>query len=333
MRLPAQLLAPDVTPLEEIPATPWSAPSTLRLAGMGEVAAPDAAGALGGQPLAAPAATDPDRAAIASALLSAGFTQSAMWLARQAGDDKVAELAAIAHADAALVRVFDAHGMAGVPSVQVREDGSPRFITTSANTDRLLSAFRDEHGGDGVDSELRLFLDEALAPGDRYVDFAPSLGFAVLTAATARAGEVLACVETDDEAAALRASARLTGCDGRLIVRTADAPDAWTLPHTDGLVLMHAGAAANVAPLMQALRSADRSVRIDAVAWRCGATADADYDAESMHVAAAVLGVLGFQHFAIALGTEGVELVPAEAAASNAMIFSLSEAFLGRAAS
>jgi hypothetical protein len=332
MRLPAQLLTPEASPLEEIPVTSWSAPSALRLAGAGEALEPIAVASAEGQlPVArVSTAADSDRVVIATALHAAGFTKSAMILARQASDGKVAEWDAIARADAELARVIEAHGTAGVPSVQVRDDGTPRFIATSMDAEGLLAAFRVEHGGDGVDSELRLFLDEALSAGDRYVDFAPNFGFAALTAATADAGDVLACVETADDAAALRASARLTGCETRLLVRTTDGPDAWTLPHTDGLVLLHAGAAANVAPLMQALRSADCAVRLDAVAWRCGATSDADYDAESMHVAAAVLSVLGFQHFALAVGASGVELVPADAAASNTMIFSLSKAFLAR---
>jgi hypothetical protein len=78
-------------------------------------------------------------------------------------------------------------------------------------------------------------------------------------------------------------------------------------------------------------REAGCAVRIDAIAWRCGTLRDADYDAEGVQVAAAVLGVLGFQHFALAVGTEGVELVPTEAVASNTMIFSVGASFLARA--
>ena len=53
-------------------------------------------------------------------------------------------------------------------------------------------------------------------------------------------------------------------------------------------------------------------------------------DAESLQIAAAVLSVFGFQHFALTQGDDGMELVPADAMASNEMIFSLEPSFLMR---
>ena len=69
---------------------------------------------------------------------------------------------------------------------------------------------------------------------------------------------------------------------------------------------------------------------IGVVAWRCGRADDTGRDAENLQVAAAVLGVFGFQHFALADGEHGVELVPAEVMASNEMIFSIEPSFLAR---
>jgi hypothetical protein len=331
MRLPAQLFAPDVTPAESNPATPWTTSSGLRLSTSTESVAVSTP--VAEKTHAVDHGIDAPRhcSAIAEVLHAAGFTQAAQVAARRGDDARAEEWESLAMADAALARTLEAHGTVGVPSVQLGEDGAPRFIVNAPDSEALVAAFNDEHRGNGVDTELRLFLDEAMAPGDRFVDFAPGLGFAVLTAATTAAGSAMAFVERSESEAALSASARMSACAERVQVRGPAMSDEWTIPATDGLVIVHAGAAAAVAPLLQALRAADPAVRLDAIAWRCGTLRDADYDAEGVNVAAAVLGVLGFQHFALAVGTQGVELVPTEAVASNTMIFSVGASFLARA--
>lgn len=331
MRLPAQLFAPDVAPAEVNPATPWTTSGGLRLTEpTASVARSTPAAEI--THTATPGIDDARHcSAVAEVLHAAGFTQAAQVAARRGNDARADDWASMATADAALARTLEAHGTVGVPSVQLGDDGAPRFIVNAPGSEALVAAFHDEHHGDGVDTELRLFLDEAMAPGDRFVDFAPGLGFAVLTAATTAAGSAMAVADTSEAEAALTTSARLSACSERVQVRGPAAPDAWTIPATDGLVIVHAGAAAAVAPFLQGLRATDPAVHIDAIAWRCGTLRDADYDAEGVQVAAAVLGVLGFQHFALAVGTAGVELVPTEAVASNTMIFSVGASFLARA--
>lgn len=331
MRLPAHLFAPDVAHAELNPATPWTTSGGLRQNdSTTRVALPTPVAAIA--PATNSGLVDARHcAAVAEVLHAAGFTHAAQVAARRGEDARAGEWESLATADAALARALETHGTVGVPSVQLGDDGAPRFIVNAFDSEALVAAFHEEHRGHGVDTELRLFLDEAMAPGDCFVDFAPGLGFAVLTAATTAAGSAMAVADTSEAAAALATSARLSACSERVQVRGPATPDAWTIPATGGLVIVHAGAAAAVAPLMQALRAADPAVRIDAIAWRCGTLRDADYDAEGVQVAAAVLGVLGFQHFALAVGTEGVELVPTEAVASNTMIFSVGASFLARA--
>ena len=273
----------------------------------------------------------PDAATIATALRDAGFVAAACAVARLGDDARTGEWDAIAVADAALAAAVAAHGVPAVPSVQVREDGAPRFVVAGGDAATLVADFDAEHRGSGVDAELRLFLDEALQPGDGYVDAAPGAGWAVLTAATRPGVQATALVDDRAVHEAIVASARASGCAATVAVRRRDEATAIVPGGANGLVVLHAGRAAEVAPLLQALRAADPAARIDAVAWRCGTARDADYDAEGLQVAAAVLGVLGFRHFALAASDDGVELVPAEAMASNTMIFSLGAAFLARA--
>lgn len=269
--------------------------------------------------------------ALAESLRGAGFVEAAMAMARLAGDDRVTEWSATAQADAALASLIAVHGEAVIPSLPLRADGAPRFVVCGPDTAALRAHFADEHGERGVDAELRLFLDEALQPGDRFVDASPGAGFAALTAATRDAVTVLALVDDGAAGDALVRSARVSACDAAVTVRALADAQALDIGAHDGLTVLHAGPAGHVAPLLQAMRAGRGTLPVDAVAWRCGAAHDADHDAEAMQVAAAVLGVLGFRHFALAHGAQGVELVPAEAMASNTMIFSLAEPFLARA--
>jgi hypothetical protein len=343
MTHPRPVPAVEIPPVSAEPVPSWGAASMRLDAGgaapdpVAAIAAIAARGAASGLAIASPTphddaipaiATDP--APVADTLRAAGFVRAATAIARIGDDARLAEWEAIATADAALADVLATHGAIGVPSVQLGEDGAPRFVVCGDDMAALVDGFRQEHEGSGVDAELRLFLDEALQPGDRYVDAAPGAGWAVLTAATRPGVRAIALVDDARAARAIATGARASRCAGAVTVRDLDAPDAFALAPADGVTVLHAGRAADVAPLLQALRAA-HGTRLDVVAWRCGAAHDADHDAEGMQVAAAVLGVLGFRHFALAAGEQGVELVPAEAMASNTMIFSLGEGFLARA--
>ncbi|MCC7052643.1 MAG: hypothetical protein IT355_05210 [Gemmatimonadaceae bacterium] len=274
--------------------------------------------------------------AAASALHDRGYVGTAIAIAAAMGDVTRAEgWRATQAADAALAVALAARAVrdTSVPSVTVDESGVPRFTVRAPDIDTALAALAEEHAGDGVDAELRLFLDEALQSGDRFVDAAPGLGFAALSAASSRAAaSVLVLSEHEDERHAIELGARESDLGSLVTVRPPTVLDAVPTSAlvSGGTTILHAGGAGDVAPLLRGARRALERGEIGAVAWRCGASGDAGRDAEHLQVAAAVLGVFGFQHFALAEGAGGVELVPAEAMASNAMVFSLSPALLER---
>ena len=281
--------------------------------------------------------TEPEAGPIASALFAAGFITSALAIAEASSDDDVRALAhqwrqTIA-SDVALAGIIARGAGAVVPSVAVQDDGSPRFVLRMPDSDAAAVLVAREHGDDGVDAELRLFLDEALANGDRYVDAAPGAGFAALTAATG-AATVSVIVLCDDAAqcAAIDDSARWSDATEQVMAREASALVAVNFaPAMPGAsTILHAGSAAAVAPLLTGVREALERREIGVVAWRCGRMDDTGRDAEALQIAAAVLGVMGFQHFALAQGADGVELVSADSMASNEMIFSLDPSFLAR---
>jgi hypothetical protein len=297
---------------------PWSDPSPLFL----EVMPPPALA---------------ETAPIAAALFAAGFVASAIAIADASGS---VESQAMADAwrqtlasDAALAGIIDAGAGAVVPSVSVRADGSPRFVLRITNQDDAIEAISREHGDDGVDAELRLFLDEALRDGDRFVDAAPGVGFAALTAASgAAAVSVIVLCDDTVQRDAIEASATWSDVSDAITAREAALLDQISFaPATHGATtILHVGSAASVAPLLVGARGALERREIGAVAWRCGRVDETGRDAESLQIAAAVLGVFGFHHFALAQGADGVELVPADAMASNEMIFSLEPSFLAR---
>ncbi|HYW52272.1 MAG TPA: hypothetical protein VE861_16765 [Gemmatimonadaceae bacterium] len=280
----------------------------------------------------------PDVATIAAALFRAGFADSAFALAEaNPHDDTLNELAAqwrtTRGADAALASMIERGAGAIVPSVPVRADGSPRFVLQVLDTDAALAAIETEHGEHGVDSELRLFLDEALRDGDRFVDASPGVGFAALSAASGdTAASVIVLCADEAQRDAIETSARLSDVDAAITARVTDSLDEVpTGPAiAGGTTMIHVGGAAAVAPLLSELRGALERGEIGAVAWRCGRADEQGRDAEALQVAAAVLGLFGFRHFALAQGADGIELVPAETMASNTMIFSLEPGFLAR---
>jgi hypothetical protein len=273
---------------------------------------------------------------LAAALRTAGFVQSADCLAR-ASDDPVEraraeEWAAIAVADRALTETMLRHGRPAIPAVHVDAQGGPRFVITGEEPGALVDALLVEHTGTGVDAELRLFLDEALRPGDGMIDAAPGLGFAALSAATVCDDvTVLALHDDARAAAALTCSAELSGCAARVAATPAMRLDQLVLPSAIlGAIVLHAGDAAAVAPLLEGARGLLAQGRVGVVAWR--RSRDGHVDATGAAIATAVLDVLGFSHFALAMGSQGIELVPAAAVSGNDMVFSLSAGFLARAA-
>lgn len=278
-----------------------------------------------------------DPAPVAEALFSAGFLASAIALAESSGDPELADRAAqwrqVAASDAALAAQIGDGGGALIPSVSTRADGSARFVISAADAGEAVEALALEHGGNGVDAELRLFLDEALRNGDRFVDAAPGAGFAALSAASGAAvASVVVLCESAAHCASIESSARWSDVAGSVTAREGSTLDQVPLaPAIDGAsTIVHAGSAAAVAPLLSSARGALERREIGVVAWRCGRAGETGRDAESLQVAAAVLGVFGFHHFALADGENGTELVPAEAMASNEMIFSIEPGFLAR---
>lgn len=281
------------------------------------------------------AASDPTP--VAEALFSAGYVAAAIAVADSTGIPALLDRAAgwrqVVDADVALTTLVTRGGGALIPSVSVRSDGTPRFVITVPDADDAAAALRAEHGDRGVDAELRLFLDEALRSGDRYVDAAPGAGFAALSAASGQAAaSVVVLCEDSAQCASIDASARWSDVAESVTAREGATLDQLALgPATAGAsTILHAGSAAAVAPLLSSARGALERGDIGAVAWRCGRSDETGRDAENLQIAAAVLGVFGFVHFALADGANGPELVPAAVMASNEMIFSIEPGFLAR---
>ncbi len=279
----------------------------------------------------------PDCAAAAAALFAAGFTESAQALAAIGDSAELADMAAMwrerASADAELARSIALAGGVLVPSLPVMASGSPRFVLSVPDPVAAVDAIRGEFDQHGVQAELRLFLDEMLRSGDRYVDAAPGVGFAAMTAASTSAMiSVIVLCDTTAQCAAIDASARWSDVAASVTAREGVTLAELALgPVTTGAsTILHAGSAAAVAPLLTTARAALERGDIGAVAWRCGRAGEAGRDAESLQIAAAVLGVFGFEHFALVEGAAGAELVPADVMSSNEMIFSLEPGFMAR---
>lgn len=224
----------------------------------------------------------------------------------------------------------DAEAPVWVPSVNARPDGTPRFMVTSSDVLSLAIAAEQEYGAHGVDVELRLFLDEALANGDAFVDAAPRLGFAALTAATHGADVAVHTLHADAASAdALHRAAAHTATSIATVVT--DSVDAVSLPTLDptAYVILHAGHVAAVPAVLAGAREALQRGLIGAIAWQCS---HAPEDAAATQTTQAVLDVLGFAPFVLADGADGMELVPAAGVTSNQYTFSLSEAFIARTA-
>ena len=284
-----------------------------------------------------PARPEANIATIATSLIAAGFTRSAFALSDTHHDTRLQALAEewrqTQSLDAATAELIARGAGPIVPSVSARSDGSPRFVLRINDADVAAQAIAQEHRDDGVAAELRLFLDEALRNGDRYVDAAPGEGFAALSAATGTAAaSVIVLCDDGAQCDAIEISARWSNVTDSVTARTSDTLSGISFaPAVSGATtILHAGGAASVAPLLIGARDALERRQIGAVAWRCGRADETGRDAESLQIAAAVLGVFGFEHFALTDGENGMELVPADTMASNQMIFSLEPSLLAR---
>lgn len=305
---------------------PWSLPP-----------ATDSLMTLASTPVLSEAPALDDIATVADALFAAGFVNAAIALSDQSDDAALTARASVWRdlmaLDAAMTdRIMRGDGVL-IPSVAVGADGTPRFMVRPTDSATAADLITREHGPNGVDPELRLFLDEALRTGDRYVDVAPGAGCAALSAASGAAStNVIVLCETATQADAITASAQVSGLAGHLTAYSDATLDQVAFAPTvaGASTILHLGSAANVAPMLRTVRDALERKQIGVVAWRCGANGGDGLDAEHLQVAAAVLGVFGFMHFALAEGEHGTELVPAEAMASNEMIFSVEPSFLAR---
>lgn len=284
-----------------------------------------------------PEPASPDLSNVAAALFAAGFVASAVALADSAGDPEMTAMAEEWRQTTAIdsaVAVMISRGAGPIiPSVSAQNDGSPRFVLQIPDAESAVQAIAKEHRDDGASAELRLFLDEVLSSGDVFVDASPGVGFAALSAATASAAvSVIVLCEDEAQRVSIEASAQWSEVSESVTVSECGAIDEITLASAlhGATTILHAGGASGVAELLIGARRALERREIGAVAWRCGRADETGRDAESLQVAAAVLGVFGFQHFALAQGEDGIELVPADAMASNEMIFSLEPSFLAR---
>ena len=271
---------------------------------------------------------------LAQALLSAGYAESAIAHAEVDGSPEalacVEAWRRVAAADDAFASLVARSGAPLVPSVQHASDGSARFTVTSHDPEALALACQLEHGPHGIQAELRMFLDDALCGGDVFLDLAPGLGFAALGAATC-GHDVTVVTAVDDSRAAsrLQESAHLSACAERVVITTTDQVESVAISRIRGagLVLLHLGDAGDVVHRVASVLMLHRSERIGAVAWRCGPSNE---EVEGVATAAAELGALDLSHFALAWRDGRSELVPADVAASNDYIFSVSSAMIAR---
>jgi hypothetical protein len=279
----------------------------------------------------------PVSAAAASALFAAGFSATARQLAALGATNDLTGLAELwqerAAADAALADTVARAGQLLVPSLPVTSSGAPRFVLAVPDETAAIAAVTQEFGTPAPHAELRIFLDEVLRNGDRFVDAAPGAGFAAMTAASGAASvSVIVLCDDATHCAAIDESARWSDVADVVTAREGVTLTELALgPATPGSsTILHAGGAADVAPLLTTARTALERGDIGAVAWRCGRADETGRDAESLQIAAAVLGVFGFEHFVIVDGNHGPELVPADVMSSNEMIFSLEPGFMAR---
>jgi hypothetical protein len=259
-------------------------------------------------------------------------------LAEQPGADPMyrhrAALAREAHRADAAARMAMQSGLVPLPSAQRTASGAPRFVAMLPEDALLDSAteqrFTAELAGDGVDAELRHFLDETMSGDSAFVDLDAGEGLAACSALTAPAPavQVVARVMNAAMAEALHASAALLSAAGRLSIVASDAELIAAISATSARwVHVRAGDAGDVPAAMAALMGAIHAGRIASIVWRLPAAGEALGPAEA--TAGTVLSVLGFQHFVVGIGAHGVELEPFDATPrGHSIIVSLAPAFI-----
>lgn len=259
--------------------------------------------------------------------LATGAADAGLWAER-------ATLARETHRADALARAAAAAGFIPVPSAQRLADGAPRFILLVSDarvaTREGIERFTTELGGAGIDAELRHFLDAALDASHGFIDWQPGEGYAVLAAATAPTAPatVIARVAPEHRDGLARSIA-LAGVSERVTLSEADDATLDAMVSASAAPMLHvrAGSAADVPALLASGREAIHAGRIASVSWAVPAGSGLRGTAE--HVAATVLSVMGFAHFAVVAGRDGAELALFdEAPAGQTLVVSVSPAYL-----
>ncbi|MCE2940309.1 MAG: hypothetical protein ACK53A_03860 [Gemmatimonadota bacterium] len=261
------------------------------------------------------------------ARLADGAVDGALWEGR-------ATLARETHRADAMAREAATPGFVPVPSAQRQPDGTPRFVLlvgeSCVATREGAERFTAELGGAGVDAELRHFLDAALDGSNGFIDWQPGEGYGVLAAATApcRPVAVVARVASEHRDG-LERSIALAAAGDRVALCGADAVTLDDVVAASPAPMLHvrAGSAADVPALLATGRDAVHAGRIASVLWSVPAASGLRGTAEQ--VAATVLSVLGFAHFAVVAGAEGAELALfGEAPEGQTLVVSVSPAYL-----
>jgi hypothetical protein len=211
-----------------------------------------------------------------------------------------------------------------VPSLTTAPDGTPRFllgVQWAELAHPIVQAVVLGELAQGVQVELRNFLDEVLRETDRFVDLEPAVGVAILTALSAPSGcSQVVAVQTDAtlhavlsrNVAAAGASAAVTLC--------ADASDieALVARDTSHRLLMHTGRASarTIAPLLASAR--DRAIAI-------ACTIDDSTDLDALGDVFDAAGLLPLM--LVSAGDE-CELAAFDADAGATYCFALSPAFV-----
>jgi hypothetical protein len=233
-----------------------------------------------------------------------------------------------------------------IPCATLTPDGVPRFVVAVPRdaSPAVLHAISCELVHGGADTELRKFLDEILVEELAYIDFDPGIGFAALTAASAPVPAMATCAVSASASEMLALDAAIQSSELSSCVRVLR--NAKGTITTDYIVndlfddvrevVVYAGSALAVPAVVHGALNAIRDGRVAAVAWRCEQRAgDLQVSAETFDVeidsAGTVLSVLGFQHYALAMIDDDVELVPLVMANGNSLVISLSREYLSRA--
>lgn len=220
-------------------------------------------------------------------------------------------------------------GTVMLPSVERGEDGSPRFLlpllANVVGQSEVLQVINAELTGDGVDPELRNFLDAFLEEGDVLVDCDPGFGFPSLSASTRPdvAVGVIARAADDDHAAFLQrafgvndARAADVALPKEGIVQSLTSLLALRAVAQAARIVIYAGTADDLVEVQDELVTAMQDRRVAAIAWSVGA------DGSTRDVRH-VLASSGGAHFVVAVDAEGVLLVPEDQMEGSSLIITI----------